>query len=77
MIGGECTYYLKDGFTYGNQIMDYKAIINVFETSYSVQQLRRCLDVLDVIPLAATDEGGNFTLEEVDDLFTLDYCSGG
>ena len=76
-LGIQFTYYWKGFFTCSNHIMDYKAITNYFETSYSVHQLRRCLYFLEKILLAATGKGGNFTLGEVDDLVTIDYCSGG
>ena len=65
----------QGGFTNGGQTVEFKAFENYFATSDSVQHSRRYVEILDKIMLAATNDGPNFTLEEVDELITIDYCS--
>ena len=54
-------------------MIKYKAIIIYVSTSDSVQHVRRCIQILDAIPLSATVKFSNFTLEEVDKLINIDY----
>ena len=49
--------------------------MNLCEMFYSVQQLKQGVEILDSMPPAATCDGSNFTLEEVDDIIIINYCS--
>ena len=48
--------------------------MNYFTTSDSIQYSWHCVEILDIIMLAATGKDANFTVEEFDELITVDYC---
>ena len=53
--------------------MTSKVLTKYFATSDPVQHSWRCIEILDGMPpLAVNGEGAIFTLEEVDDLITVD-----
>ena len=67
---------IKQGHsTSGNQTVGSMALLDYFASSDSVQHSRRCVEILDTMPLPATGEGANFTLKEVDELIVIDYRS--
>ena len=65
----------QEDFTAVDQTVESKAFKKYFATSDSVQHSRCCVENFDAMPVAATGEGANCTLEEVDELITTDYYS--
>ena len=69
------TTFEQEDFTAGNKTVGFEAPVNHFQTLNSVQQLKHCVEILDSMPPASICDGSNFTLEEVDDIITINYFS--
>ena len=64
----------RGDFTAGNQTVESKALANYFAISDYFQPSRHCVKKFGAMTLAATGKGANFTLEEIDELITIDFC---